>query len=190
VNPHRLVPRQQQGAALAVALFFLVIMTLLGLIAMQAGRVDLRLSLNEESRIDALQSAQTSLDTVLDVESNLAILPNAGQLQSCFVGSALNAATLQSAQQFTCDTSTSSNTLVADSYFRQYTYVAVRRERIGDADLAPPSALRQGDSGDRYRLAAFSITAGYDRTGERQGAAEIQQGLYRRISVVDGVTLQ
>lgn len=180
--------RAQRGAALVTALFFLVVLTLLGLAAMQAGRVDLRLSLNEESRVDAMQSAQSALDLALDSESNLAVLPNAGQMQSCYVGSRLSAGTLAAEHDFSCSSNTTA--LELNTFFRQYTYIGIRRERVGDNDFAPASALRAGDSGDRFRYAAFAVTAGYDRTAERQGAAEIEQGIYRKVAIVDNLSLQ
>lgn len=53
--------RRQQGAALAIALLMLVIITLLGVAAVRATQVELRLSQNAESRMSAQQSAETML---------------------------------------------------------------------------------------------------------------------------------
>ncbi|HET7797678.1 MAG TPA: PilX N-terminal domain-containing pilus assembly protein, partial [Nevskia sp.] len=57
-------PRRQQGAALATALLILIVLTLLGLAAMRGSRLELRLSQNAESRVNALQSAQAIADGV------------------------------------------------------------------------------------------------------------------------------
>lgn len=181
--------RQQHGAALATALFFLVILTMLGLAAMQVGRTDLRLALNEERRVDALQTAQSALDSVLDTESNLQVLANAGQVQACAAGDELDLDDLEDEQGFSCPSDAAALSL-GSSYFSDYLYASVRRDTIGDSDLAPVSALRQGDSGEHFRLARFTITAGYDRSADRLGAAEVQQGIYRKVNVVDNVSLQ
>ena len=75
--------RHQSGAALATALLFLIVLTLLSLVAMRSGRVDLRLALNDESRMAAAQSAQSILESVLADARYLEVRPGSDYVQSC-----------------------------------------------------------------------------------------------------------
>ena len=65
--------RRQRGAALATALLILIVLTLLGLAAMRSSRLELKLSQNAESRVNARQSAQAIADGITQVDANLAI---------------------------------------------------------------------------------------------------------------------
>ncbi len=192
---HTRTTHRQHGAALATALFFLVILTLLGLAAMRAGNVDLRLSQNEVSRMDALQSAQTALDSVWKQSNTvMTILPGSGYLQSCTIGSSLQATALQTQQGFSCPSANNLATLLPNTIYKNYLYASVRREQVAGSDFAPVSALREGDSGDRYQLASFTIVAGYDRVASddtvAQGGAEIIQGAYVKAARIKGLTVQ
>jgi len=76
----------------------------------------------------------------------------------------------------------------------------VRRESVGGSDFAPVSALRRGDSGERFRLASFTVLAGYDRTSASRaasatdsgnfGAAEVSQGTFVKVDTIDGVVVE
>lgn len=196
---HPRLYRPPRGAALATAMFFLVVITLLGVAAMRAGQVDLRMALNEESRVTAIQSAQSLLDAMLNDRANLAIAPGSGYVQNCFVAPALDAASLETRQKFECPGGSSSPTLPTGT-LADHAYTMVFRESIGGADFAPVSALRRGDSGDRFRLASFTLTAGYDRTQASRastssdtgnfGAAEVSQGTFVKVDTVDGLVIQ
>ena len=189
--------KHQHGAALATALFFLVVITLLGLAAMRAGRTDLRLALNEESRVQALQSAESLLEALLTDRDNLAINPGSGYVQNCFIAPSLNAAALLSRQKFECPSSLADVSMLPEGELKTHAYTLIRRESISGSDFAPVSALRRGDSGDRFRLASFTVIAGYDRTRNSRatsasddgnfGAAEVSQGTFVKIDSVDGL---
>lgn len=191
--------RKQTGAALATALFFLVVITLLGLAAMRSGTMGLRLALNEESRVNALESAQSLLEALLADADNLLIEPGSDYVQNCFVAPALQAAVLAANQAFECPTGTPPPVLPPGA-LQAHAYTLIRRESIGEQDFAPVSALRRGDSGERYRLASFTVTAGFDRTPASRaagaeeiggyGAAEISQGTYVKVDSIDGLVVQ
>ncbi|WP_428310078.1 pilus assembly PilX family protein [Hydrocarboniphaga sp.] len=186
--------RHQRGAALATALFFLVILTLLGLAAMRTGSLNLRLSQNESGRMDALQNAQTALESVRAYSSALNVLPGSGYLQSCAIGSSLNASNLSTQQGFSCPGASANSALMPNTNYQNYLYVSVRREQVNGGDYAPVSAIREGDSGDRYNLAAFTIVAGYDRVASSdtlaQGGAEVAQGVYVKVAKIRGLNQQ
>jgi hypothetical protein len=189
----------QSGAALATALFFLVILTLLGLAAMRAGTLDLRLSQNEVGRFDAQQNAQTALDAVNQYSAALNVQTGSGYLQSCVLGASLDATAIASSQGFSCPSAQSVPALLPDTLYKGYLYASVYRESYSGADYAPVSAIREGDSGGNFQLASFTITAGYDRiattgvaSGDEtaQGGAEIAQGKYVKVARIKGLTQQ
>jgi hypothetical protein len=184
----------QRGAALATALFFLVILTLLGLAAMRSGNIDLRLAQNEGSRLDAQQNAQTAIESARAYPLALTVLPGSGYLQSCKIGSGLDATTLSQQQGFSCPSDKVVDALLPTTNYKQYLYISVRREQINGGDYAPVSALREGDSGGSYDLASFTLTGGYDRIasseGLAQGGAEVVQGVYVKVAKIRGLAQQ
>ncbi|MDB5968806.1 MAG: PilX N-terminal [Hydrocarboniphaga sp.] len=193
-NHHDPHPHHQRGAALATALLFLVILTLLGLAAMRSGSIDLRLAQNEGTRLDAQQNAQTALESVRAYSAALNVLPGSGYLQSCAIGSSLNASSLATQQGFSCPSASVTAALMPNTNYKNYLYVSVRREQINGNDYAPVAALREGDSGDRYNLAAFTIVGGYDRVASddtlAQGGAEVVQGVYVKVAKIRGLSQQ
>lgn len=192
--------RAQRGAALATALFFLVVITLLGLAAMRAGQTDLRLALNEESRMSAMQGAQSLLEALLEGRRNLVIRPGSGYVQNCYLAPALDAAAMLARQGFECPSSVGEASELPDGTLKQQAYTLVRRESLGGSDFAPVSALRRGDSGERFRLASFTVLAGYDRTQASRsgssdeegnfGAAEVSQGTFVKLDTRDGLVVE
>lgn len=194
------MPQKQHGAALATALFFMVVITLLGLAAMRSGRTDLRLALNEESRINAMQSAQSLLEALLSDTDNLAVNPGSGYVQNCYLAAALDAASLLARQKFSCPAGLADVSQIPDGPLKAQAYTLIRRENINGSDFAPVSALRRGDSGERYKLASFTVLAGYDRTvtsratgAEEEGsfgAAEVIQGTFVKVDSVDGLVVE
>lgn len=202
MNPPPRPPRRRQdGAALATALFFLVVITILGLAAMRAGQNDLRLALNEETRITAVQRSQSLLEAMLeDDDANLAVRQGSGYVQNCFLSDQLDGASLMSRHGFECPSAEVEATALPAGVLRQHAYTLVRRESVGGSDFAPVSALRRGDSGERFRLASFSVLAGYDRTSTSRaagatgsgnfGAAEVSQGTFVKVDTVDGVVVE
>jgi hypothetical protein len=200
VNVPHPIPHRQRGAALATALFFLVVITILGLAAMRAGQTDLRLALNEESRVTALQSAQSLLDALLESRANLVVQPGSGYVQNCFIAPALDAAAMRARQNFDCPPGLAEVSELPAGALQQHAYTLIRRETIGGSDFAPVSALRRGDSGERFRLASFTVLAGYDRTaasrasgGDEEGnfgAAEVSQGTFVKLDTLDGLVVE
>lgn len=188
---------RQRGAALATAMFFLVVITLLGLAAMRAGRVDMRLALNEQSRVSALQSAQSLLEALLADSANLSVETGSGYIQNCFIAPALDTAHLLGVHDFECPTATAEVSVLPEGPLKAHAYTQVARDSVGGSDFMPVSALRRGDSGTRFRLASFTVTAGFDRTAASRntdddeqgnfGAAEVSQGTFVKVDTIDGL---
>lgn len=59
---------KQRGAALFTALIILVVLTLVTLASLSTSMLELRMSTNEESRTVAFQSAQASIDNVINID--------------------------------------------------------------------------------------------------------------------------
>ena len=204
MNPHlhlRPLLRRQHGAALATALFFLVVITILGLAAMRAGQNDLRLALNEETRITAVQRAQSLLEVMLENDdANLVVRQGSGYVQNCFLSARLDGASLKNRQGFECPSALVDATEIPSGTLKEHAYTLIRRESVGGSDFAPVSALRRGDSGERFRLASFTVLAGYDRTSISRAsgasekgnfsAAEVSQGTFIKVDTVDGVVVE
>ena len=193
--------RLQRGAALASALFFLTVITILGMAAMKAGQTDLRLALNEESRSTAVQSAQSLLEALLENRAtNLVVQQGSGYVQNCYLSDQLDATSLSTRQQFDCPPALYPVSTLPAGPLATHAYTLVRRESLGNADFAPVSALRRGDSGARFRLASFTVLAGYDRTSASRatgadesgnfGAAEVSQGTFVKVDTVDGLVME
>ena len=197
--PARPSSRNQHGAALATAVFFLVIITLIGLAAMRAGNIDLRLAQNEVGRVDALQNGQTALDGMWAYRKTqvdrLPVLPGSNYVQGCAIGDKLSSSDLSAQQGFSCPSDKVDANLLPATIHKNYSYAALRRESVGSGDYAPVNALRRGDSGDRFQLASFTLIAGYDRVSTNdgsapQGGAEVAQGIYVRVAQIKGLTQQ
>jgi hypothetical protein len=197
----RTSPHRQGGAALATALFFLVVITILGLAAMRAGQNDLRLALNEETRITAVQRSQSLLEALLEHdEDNLVVRQGSGYVQNCFLSAELDAVSLKNRQGFECPSALVDVSVIPGGTLKNHAYTLIRRETVGGSDFAPVSALRRGDSGERFRLASFTVLAGYDRTSVSRasgasesgnfGAAEVSQGTFIKVDTIDGVVVE
>lgn len=191
---------RQSGAALATTMFFMLVITLLGLAAMRSGKTDLSLALNEESRMQALQSADSLLHALLDDRNNLAVLPGSGYVQNCFLSDSLDATVLSDQQDFVCPSGTVDVSTIPEGPLKTYAYTLIERNSINGSDFAPVAALRRGDSGGQYRLASFTVLAGFDRTSRSRasdadddgsyGAAEVSQGTYIKVDSVDGLVTE
>lgn len=76
---------KQSGVALAMALIILVVLTVLGVAAMRSSKLAQRLSDNAQSRMSALQQAQSLADDISATSANLPVLPGTNYFL-CFLG--------------------------------------------------------------------------------------------------------
>lgn len=159
---------RQRGAALATALIFLVILTLLGVTAVRSGTTALQLAGNEQSRIEAAEIAQAIVDELADNPANLQILPGTSY-SDCFFAAGLSGVTIEG---FSC---ASSNGNLINTSYADYAYGKVKRI---EPDVMPIRSY-MNTSGAHFSGAAFEITGGYERRSEGFGAAEISEGVIR-----------
>jgi hypothetical protein len=183
----RALANGQTGAALAVSLIILVILTLLGIAAMRASRLELRLSQNAESRMLALESAQAIADaTINDTVDNLRISDGPGYV-ACFFGSG-DTAPANPTFSASSTTDCGGNTTVLNSLLAPFAYLQTKRE---DPEFSTVNMLRgAGASGRSYDFARFTVTAGYDNSANGQGAAEVVQGTLKLHAKPQGVNYQ
>jgi len=62
-------PHREQGVALLMALMFLVIITLISLSSMRTSTLELKMAANEQLRVEAVQSAQSAIDQIINVDN-------------------------------------------------------------------------------------------------------------------------
>lgn len=179
----RVLPDRQRGAALAISLLILTVLTLLGIAALRSSRLELRLSQNAESRVNALQTAQAMADSVTQADSNLSIGAGPAYV-ACFKPTSND--TQPDNLPFVC---TSSGVAVANAVqLRSYTYAQVLREA---PEFLTTGTLRgAGDSSRAYDFARFTVTGGYDHSAQGFGAAEVVQGVLKLHAKPQGVTYQ
>ncbi|GAC1620895.1 MAG: hypothetical protein NVS9B10_03120 [Nevskia sp.] len=181
--------RTQDGAALAVSLLILIVLTLLGIAAMRSSRLELKLSQNAESRINALETAQAVADAVTQSDSNLSISAGPGFI-GCYVASVVpDSLPNASLDQYPCsDSTTVRSPLALSTALPGYTYAQALRET---PEFLTTAALRgAGNSGRSYDFARFTVTGGYDSSAAGFGAAEVTQGTLKLHTKPQGVTYQ
>jgi hypothetical protein len=160
--------RSQQGVALAVALILLVVLTLLALSGVRLSGMELRLSANDQIRIEAFEQGQSLVDVSIREFSNTPVLSP---------GTVICA-------RATSDCSTVKTSLLPDSYAsdlaNKYVNLIIR---------GIPPLLAEPPVGTGFSIAVFDasylqVTGEYDKNPEGRGKATINEG----IAVVYGST--
>lgn len=161
-------PHRQGGAALAIALLMLVIITLLGVAAVRSTQVELKLAQNAESRMAAVQSAESVVGFLLKDNTYLPVNGNE-HFVACVLPTGL------SAPQFSCpstDTPIVVSTATAD--LQKHGYARVRRELPLFVEV---NVLRdEGIGAKNYDFARFTAIGGFDRSADGLSAAEVIEG--------------
>lgn len=165
-------PSSQRGVALAVALVLLVVIALLGLAAVRYSQTALRLAGNQESRLTAVQSAQSLVSLTLEGGTTYLPANEDPTWLACFpltlpaLATGLSCPSTRSAQIV----SSAAN----DGDGAGFGYVIARREL---PLFTETGTVRQAENSARaYDFVRYSIIAGYDRQASGQGAAEIREG--------------
>lgn len=168
-------PREQRGVALATALVFLVILTLLGIFSMRASTIELRLARNEQARIEAQETAQAIVDAVLANPANLPANSNTRYFL-CFESANAGTQTACPLEQTglgLAPLTDGSATETQRQIFDSGVYAEARRLPPADAPL-PAQTL---NSADKLTGVAFGVRGQYARGEEGLGAADIEQGI-------------
>lgn len=160
-------PGGQRGVALAIALIFLVVITLVGLVAMRSSVVEIKLARNNQFEIEATQKAQAVVDAVLEDKANFSSTLKVGEI-SCY-DSGANAPTA-------CEQSGRRALLNANGeLFQTGVYAEVQRLAPARVPVPVPSLT----SMDKFTAAAFSVRGQFNRAQEGLGAADIEVGVIK-----------
>lgn len=176
---HAARPAAQGGAALAVALLMLVIITLLGVAAVRTTQVELKLAQNAESRMSAVQAAE-SMVSFVSTATNLPVNTDLSFI-ACVLPAGVTSA------QFSCS-APFIDVATATAPLQAHGYALIRREAPLFVEV---SVLREAElSAKNYDFARFSVTGGYDRSADSMSAAEITEGTLKLHTKVAGVNYE
>jgi len=143
----KITVNKQNGAALLVALSFLVVITLISLTAMRSTTTELRLASNNEERVAAEQLAQSAVDSVMSNPDNFVVTGVEG----------------------TEDTSVSLDSSAVSEF-------ANANITLTEGTTAnPPRGL--GVSAEKFQGTMFHIDGEYDNLNNGRGRAFIGQGI-------------
>lgn len=158
--------RYQGGAVLAVALVFLLVITVLGVTGMRSSNVNLMMASNEQLRIEATEKTQAIIDAVISESSNLKVTGGVGY-KLCGAGD--TDATCNDASMIVPTNLTSTITGEEIDFFA---------ERKGPESTSAP-ALKESEASSAafYKATFFEIQANYNGTAVRRGNSEIAQGV-------------
>jgi len=140
---------KQNGAALLVALSFLVVITMISVAAMRSSTTELRLASNNEARIAALQVAQSALDGTLSDPDNFIVTGVSGTEKS------------------------TTNSDFSISGVDEFSHASVVLTEGSTKN--PPRGL--GLSADKFQGTEFYMTATYENLDAKRGQAEVEQGV-------------
>lgn len=168
-SPCKTLPNRQGGAALAVALIILVVLTLLGIAAVQFTQSELRMAQNAESRLYAQQQADSLLDFVISNPDDYLPTDNQ-QTNGCFLPASLTA------PDFTCDADDETVTMPEQAErFKTLGYVSVQRQLplFITVNSARGRGTQGGVSGRNFDYANYEVVTGYDNSAAGFSASEV-----------------
>jgi hypothetical protein len=156
-HPRR-AARGQRGIALATALIFLSVLTLLGLATLRLSSIELKMAQNDHARVSALEIAQAAIDATIDDPSNTPV-SLFGPVSRCFGESG----------DLSC---AGAELILSGALFDEGVYA----QALLTEPAEQPVTNLLITSSDKFALATFTLRAKYDRSAEGLGAADIEQG--------------
>ena len=160
MNGHR-----QQGIVLFASLIFLIVVTMIGLASMRSSTLELRMSLNEESRVSAFQQAQAMSDAIIFTPSSTPVLGD--------VGYRICTTSVPGAEPCDQRDLTVPNALIQGEIGAGRLSAIV--ERLGSITTPPPRGL--DSSVDKFSAPTFRVQATYDREAEGLGSSTLNEGV-------------
>lgn len=174
IRQNPVISAPQRGVALATALIFLVVITLLGLVAMRTSTTELRLARNEQVRMEAMQTAQSVVDKVLADSDNFPLTMDP-DTPHCFVSGGGDVQAVCPPEQAQLTLSGPDQPL--PPLFQKGIHAEVRRLPPDRAPL--PGGLLTSMA--KFSGAAFAVRGQYSRGQAGQGAADIEQGVIKLV---------
>ena len=160
-------PRPQAGAALVTALVFLAIVTTIALAAMRSSTQELRMSVNQELKVEALQRTQAISDAVSANPASTPVVGDVGH-RICTPVVPAGHAPCDDYTLVVPPEATTPVTAAGDAFF-------VSVERLGSEQRPPPRG--SGSSLASFGAAAFRVHSQYDGTDNRRGRADLYEGV-------------
>lgn len=185
-------PAAQRGIALATALIFLVVITILGLVAVRSSTTELRLAHNAQVRVEALQAAQAVVDAVLANPANLPVSADPNYLR-CYDAGAHGSQKDCPSESAGLVLPAQETVIAADapagecdpnaSLFQSGVYAEA--QRLPPEDVPVPGAFLT--SMDKFHMAAFSVRGQYACGNTGLGSADIEQGVLKLVPNVERI---
>jgi hypothetical protein len=156
------MPHREQGVALAFGLLMLLLISVIGIATLRGSLFELNMSRNEESRITALERAQSLVDAAIVVNGNLVVAGKVGDT-NCSGAAYPNC--------------TSSNVLLDQSVSNDdfQNRSSIRIERLAPEFAPAPRII--GSSINVFEAAQFRVESVYDARNTREGRAGVAQGV-------------
>ena len=153
---------KQRGSVLMLSAVMLIVIGMLTMSLMGMSRMEVRMATNEEARVNAIESVQSSNEAII---SNPSSTPVVGG-----VGYKLCTTNLASCDQYTLTMPTTEmEALVTDDHLGA---VAFRGEPLF---RNPPRGTDW--SLDKFTSTTFTVQSTFDRTTDGQGSAQVLEGL-------------
>lgn len=156
---------RQRGAVLFTALVFLVVVTLIALASIRSSTLELRMSLNEESRVNAFQRAQALTDVIIATPGTTPVVGAVGY-RIC---------TPSPPPGEVCD---QTDLVIPEASLQAAVtagHLSAVVERLGSERRPPPRGIES--SVDKFGAAAFRVQSTYDRADEALGRAVLNEGV-------------
>jgi len=153
---------RQKGVVLFVSLIMLVVIGMLTLSLVGMARMEMRMSANEEARINGLQLSQALSDMIVADPDRTPVVGRAGFTICAGEGQ-------QCDMEMPALPDNSIADAVADGHL---TAVATR----SDPEFRPPPR-GMGFSSSKFVSTSFNLESTYDRTEDGQGYAGVEEGL-------------
>lgn len=170
--------KHQSGAALFVALMFLIIITMLSLAAMRSSMLELRMASNQELKNTAFQHAQAVLDATIGDSGNMPTLAGVGDT-NCMGSDPGASGTCELSSVELDEGYLATNTEFFDGDITDGE-VYSRVTRLAPLERAAPRSI--GTSLSTFSVATYEVDAVYDLSNIGQGRARLREGLMLLIS--------
>lgn len=167
-NIHKHSMKRQEGAALFMALMFLIIITMLSLSAMRSSIMELRMAGNQEEQMYAVQRAQAAIDATVTDPANTPV-----------IGSVDDTTCLPNATGCTRNTLDLSDTTNLQEDI-DAGYIDIQVRRIRPLERAAPRTI--GTSASVFSYATFEVRGEYDALDAGRGSAQVYEGVMVLIS--------
>lgn len=161
--------RHQRGAVLFTSLMFLVVATFIALASIRSGVLELRMSLNDEIRVNAFQQAQSLADWVAATPSATPVVGDE-DFKRCTLE--VSDADCDLSEGFVSDGDLAARIAAVAGDGGE---LSVSVQRAGSAEAPCPRGI--GNTAVGTGCAPFRVRARYDMAAQGGGRAEIREGV-------------